>query len=186
MNVGVFAERPDCRAICTFLGRTIHRASATPRYIVCDRDSVFDCNAFRRWVKRRGIRPPRYGAVGKHGSIAVVERSIRTMKDECTRQIVTPMQRNGFRAELVAFMDWYNEHPPHAALDGSTPNEVYFASYPAHRRPRFEPRSQWPRTSPCARPQALVAGQPGARFRIEVEQFAGRRHLPVVHRRRPA
>ena len=108
MNVGVFAERPDCRAICTFLGRTIHRASATPRYIVCDRDSVFDCNAFRRWVKRRGIRPPRYGAVGKHGSIAVVERLIRTMKDECTRQIVTPMQRNGFRAELVAFMDWYS------------------------------------------------------------------------------
>jgi hypothetical protein len=31
-------------------------------------------------VKRKGIKPPRYGAVGQHGSIAVVERLIRAAK----------------------------------------------------------------------------------------------------------
>jgi len=81
VHVGVFRKRPDCRGICTFLGRTIHVANATPKYIICDRDSIFDCDNFQRWVKRKGIRPPRYGAVGKHGSIAVVERFHRTFKE---------------------------------------------------------------------------------------------------------
>ena len=59
--------------MCTSLGQTLRRLRVTPKYIVCDRDSIFDCDAFRRWVKREGICPPRYGAVGKHGSIAVIE-----------------------------------------------------------------------------------------------------------------
>ena len=91
MGVGVFANRPNCRDVCAFLGRAVRRAGTAPKYIVCDRDSIFDCDAFRRWVKRKGIKPPRYGAVGKHGSIAVVERLIKTMKDECTRRITGPV-----------------------------------------------------------------------------------------------
>ena len=71
MSVGVFADRPDCRAICGFLGQAVRRVGTAPKYIICDRDSIFDCDAFRRWVKRKSIQPPRYGAVGKHGSIAV-------------------------------------------------------------------------------------------------------------------
>ncbi len=61
IGIGIFATRPDCRAVCTRLGQTIRLVGATPKYIVCDRDSVFDCDAFRRWVKRKGIRKPRYG-----------------------------------------------------------------------------------------------------------------------------
>jgi transposase len=72
MGLGVFATRPNCRAVCTSLGQTVRRVGSAPKYIVCDRDSVFDCDAFRRWVKRKGIRPPRYGAVGKHGSMEMV------------------------------------------------------------------------------------------------------------------
>ena len=55
MGVGIFAKRPDCRAVCTHLGQTLHRLGTAPKYIVCDRDSVFDCDAFRRWAKRKGI-----------------------------------------------------------------------------------------------------------------------------------
>ena len=40
--------------------------------------------------------------------------------------------------------------------------------------------------SPCARPQTLVAGQPGDRFRIRVDFHEGRRHLPIVSLRRAA
>jgi len=31
-------------------------------------------------ARRKGIKPPRYGAVGKHGSLAVIERLILTLK----------------------------------------------------------------------------------------------------------
>ena len=121
MKIGVFADRPDSRAICTMLGQTVRQADAAPQYIVCDKESIFDCGAFRSWVRRKGIQPPRYGAVGKHGSIAVVERLILTIKNECTRKIVVPVRRAGFRRELDWFTLWYNEHRPHMTLDGATP-----------------------------------------------------------------
>jgi transposase InsO family protein len=186
VHVGVFTSRPDCRAVCAFLGRTIHRANAAPKYIVCDRDTIFDCGAFRRWVKRKGIQPPRYGAVGKHGSIAVVERVIKSMKDECTRRILIPSRREACRRELLSFVDWYNEHRPHTTLEGRTPNEVYFGLRPANRKPRIEPRTRWPRPSPCAKPPTLVAGQPGDHFTLDIDQHEGRRHLPIVTLRRAA
>ena len=63
MGVGVFTGKPSCRDVCAFLGRAIRRAGAAPKYTVCDRDSIFDCGAFRRRVRRKGIQPPRYGAV---------------------------------------------------------------------------------------------------------------------------
>ena len=186
VNIGVFQKKPDCRGICVFLGQTIRRSSATPRYIICDRDSIFDCAAFRRYVKRKHIKPPRYGAVGKHGSIAVVERFILTMKNECTRRLLVPHQRTAFRKELMFFMDWYNEHRAHTTLDGRTPNEVYFARRPANRNPRIEPRPNWPRRSRCAQPQTLVAGQPGDRFTIAIDHYHGQRHLPIVSVKRAA
>lgn len=185
-DITVFKKHPDCHAICTFLGRTIGCASAKPRYIVCDRDSIFDCNAFRQWVRRKGIQPPRYGAVGKHGNVAVVERTIRTLKTECMRRTTVSKRRKDFRSELVFFVGWFNEHRPHTWLDGRTPNKVYFGKRPANRRPQIEPRRRWPRSSPCAAPRALVAGQPGDRITVAVDFYAGRRHLPIVTLKRAA
>ncbi|MCH8840116.1 MAG: helix-turn-helix domain-containing protein, partial [Planctomycetes bacterium] len=48
VTIGVFANRPDCRAVCAFLGRSIRRANTAPKHIVCDRVSIFDCHAFQR------------------------------------------------------------------------------------------------------------------------------------------
>ncbi len=135
---------------------------------------------------RRKNRWTNTGAVGKHGSIAVVERFIRTMKDEATRRIVVPRRHAAFGGELKIYLAWYNEHRPHATLHGKTPNEVYFRLRPANQRPRIEPRKRWPRPSPCARPSTLIAGQPGDRFEIEVGFHDGRRHLPIVSLRRAA
>ena len=186
MGLGVFFQRPDCRAVCTFLGQTVHRVGTAPKYIVCDRDSIFDCPAFRSWVKRKGIKPPRYGAIGQHGSIAVIERYILSLKTECSRRILVPLRRNAFRRELQCFADWYNKARPHMMLGGKTPNEVYHERRPANRRPRIEPRERWPRGSPCAKPWALVAGKPGARFSVGIHFHAGRRHLPIVTLKRAA
>jgi len=186
VSIGVFANHPDCRGVCAFMGQTIRRTNTAPRHIVCDRDSIFDCDAFRSWVKGKGIQPPRYGAVGEHGSIAVVERLIRSIKDEATRRILVPESRKTFRREILSYTDWYNQHRPHTTLAGRTPNEVYFGRPPANRKPRIEPRTRWPRSSPCAKPQTLVAGQPGDRFTIAIEHYQGHRHLPVVTLNRAA
>jgi hypothetical protein len=88
------------------------------------------------------------------------------------------------RADVARWIDSYNEHRPHSGLGGRTPNEVCFGRFPAHRRPRIEPRTHWPRSSPCARPQVLVAGKPGAQFDVEVERADGQVHLPInrLHR----
>ena len=186
VGVHIFAHRPNCRKVCCFLGQVIRRAGAAPKYIICDRESIFDCDAFRRWVKRKGIQPPRYGAVGKHGSIAVVERLILTIKDECTRRIPVPLGREAFRHQLVCFTTRYNDFRPHMTLGGRTPHEVYFGQRPANRQPRIEPRKHWPRSSPCANPRTFVAGQPGDRFTLQVDYHHGKRHLPLVTVRRAA
>ena len=98
----------------------------------------------------------RFGAVGKYGSIAVIERLMRTIKTECTRQLMVPYQRPQLRRELSLFMDWYNAHRPHDGLDGCVPDEVYFGLDPAMLAPRYEPRERWPRGSPCAAPTTRV------------------------------
>jgi transposase InsO family protein len=184
MGVATFHAPPTSAAVCAFLGRAIHAAGTTPKSIVSDKGSQFWCDRFKRWCRKRGIRP-RYGAIGRHGSIAVVERLIRTLK-EVLREIVVPLGQRGIRRELITFVGWYNAHRPHTTLRGRTPDEVYFRRFPANRKPRIEPRPQWPRGSPCASPKALVAGRIGAGFEIDVERFAGHAHLPVVRLRRVA
>ena len=108
------------------------------------------------------------------------------MKVLLGRLPLVPLGAKAFRREVALVLDWYNEHRPHTTLGGRTPNEVYFRRFPANRKPRFEARSRWPRGSQCAEPWALVNGKAGARVELELESFAGRKHLPVVTVRRAA
>ena len=109
-----------------------------------------------------------------------MERFIRTMKNECTRRILVPFRVVLFQRELSIFAAWYNGHRPHETLRARTPDEIYFGLRPACRMPRFEPRPGWPRRSPCAGPNALIRGRPGAYFELDVRFRAKRRHLPIV------
>lgn len=131
----------------------------------------------------RSIRP-RFGAVGEHGSIAVVERFIRSMKSECTRRVMVPFRLDAMRHEIGCHATWYNEHRPHSGRGGRTPQEVYHGLPPANEAPWFEPRSKWPRIARCAAPAAPVKGRTGARLRLIVSRFENRPHLPVVELRR--
>ena len=121
---------------------------------------------------------PRFGAVGKHGSIAVIERFIRTMKSEGTRQILVLLNLHDMRRELALFIYWYNEFRPHQYLNARTPQEVYSHSPP---RPRIqvERNAELPEISleisyfeeeapACYRAQASgLIIRAGQRFRIE-------------------
>ena len=186
MGIAAFESQPNSEAVCRFLGRTIAKAGKMPRYIVCDRGPQFDCRTFRAFCQRKGIKRPRYGAIGKHGSIAVVERAILTIKCLLRRLPYVPYRREAFLRELLTIIDWYNDFRPHTWLGGKTPNEAYHGTFPANRRPRFEPRSRWPRGSPCTRPWALVRGSPGAKLTLELGFHEGYRHLPIVKLKRVA
>ena len=185
METAAFLGQPSSEAVRAFLGRTIRRAGATPNYIICDRGCQFDCAGFRTWCRRKNIRP-RFGAIGQHGSIAVVERFILTMKCLLSCLPLVPYRRESIQWELVAIADWYNGCRPHTWLGGKLPDEVYHGHYPANRSPRFEPRACWPRGSPCARPWALIRGKTGVRVELKVTYHAGRKHLPIVTLRRAA
>jgi hypothetical protein len=143
------------------------------------------CDGFREWCGKRNVKP-RFGAVGRHGSIAVIERLILTLKQGIGWLPLVPLRRGVFLRELQLLAAWYNSHRPHMSVDGRTPDEVYHALRPANRQPRFEPRPRWPQGSPCAKPVTPLKGRPGAQVRMEVAFLNGWRHLPVVRLQRAA
>jgi hypothetical protein len=148
--------------------------------LITDQGTQFWDQAFGRWCRRRGIQQ-RFGAVGKYGSIAVIERLMRTIKNECTRQLLIPYRREPFRRELTLYSTWYNHERPSEALEGRTPYEIYYDLDAACFTPRFEPRRRWPRGSPCAAPQARIRGRRGFRLKLGVSYLAGRKHLPIIN-----
>lgn len=179
MGFDVFNQTPTSVAIRQLLGRVIREAGSSPAHLITDHGSQFTDAGSRLWCKRRRIRQ-RFGAVGKYGSISVVERLIRTMRHEALRRILVPLDRRSHCRELGFFVEWYNEHRPHSSLEAATPDEWYFERNPAARAPRFGPRRHWPRGSPCAAPHAAVRARRGQRLELPVTYLPGRRLLPII------
>ena len=156
------------------------KAGAAPKYLITDSGTQFTAASFKPWCRSHDIRQRR-GAIGQHGSIAVIERFMLSLKQGCTHLLaVIPLWQRSFQHELDLFCVWFNANRSHTTLKGATPDEVYFKRRPACRAPRFEPRAAWPRGSPCATPRTLVKGQPGASLNLSVKFLARRRHLPLV------
>ena len=176
VGYAVFSQLPSSKQVQSFLDRVIRRNGQAPQYVVTDKGVQFWCRSFKRWCKRRDIRP-RYGAVGEPASIAIVERFIRSMKQECTRCLLVPLSLGAMRKELDLYAIWYNTHRPHTALAGKTPREAF--GQRTVRRKRLEPRPGWPR-------HGHRRGPGGDRFRLAVSYVDDRKHLPVIELRRAA
>jgi len=186
MGTTHFKQEPSAGDVTTFLDRACRKFGRRPGHLITDHGPQFTADAFIAWCRRRGIQQ-RFGAIGKYGSLAVIERFIRSMKNECTRLLpIVPLARAAFGRELDHYVAWFNVERPHARFGARTPDEIYFGTFPACQRPRFEPREKWPRPSPCARPHALVRGRPGAVVELSVEHRGGRKHLPIVTLKRVA
>ena len=185
MGLAVFKTSPTSEEVTDALTRITLKECVKPKHLIVDQGPQFKCKHFEQvWCKAMAILP-RFGAVGRHGSIAVVERFHRTFK-ELLAQVVVPEDQGEFEGEARLITDWYNEHRPHATLGGKTPNEVYFSRPAANERPRLEPRERWPRGSPCAGPQVDIEGEPGDPILLEIDYLEGRRHLPILRARHAA
>ena len=185
MGFAVFKSRPTSEEVTAALDRIMSAEQVQPKHLIVDQGPEFKCEHFENiWCRAKNILP-RFGAVNRHGSIAVVERLHRTMK-EILRQVVVPEDQSQFEHEVQCIVDWYNESRPHMTLHGRTPNEVSHSRPPANEKLRIESRRDWPRKSPCAKPQVDVEGKPGDPVIIEIDCLEGCRHLPVIHIRRAA
>ena len=107
----VFRSEPSCEQVCDFLGRTFRTGKCKPKHVITDRGPQFDCDEFRTWCRRRRIKF-RYGAVQKHGSLAIIERWFRTFKEVIRQWPSVPYGEGEFRQEVRHVVDWYNEFRP--------------------------------------------------------------------------
>jgi transposase InsO family protein len=140
------------------------RVDKVPNSIITDKGGQFIGAGFHAWCKRKQLGH-RFGALGEIGSIAIVERLILTLKNECTRRIFVRLDKRSFRNELLFFTDWYNSHRPHSTLKATTPDEVY------HGQP--------------AEAQAIDI-KPDRAVLLHVNFLHGRKHLPVISLTRAA
>ena len=160
IGFAVFRKEPTAEETVSVKAAAVATAGKAPRHLVTDKGSQFTSKRFRQWCLAKGIRQ-RFGAVGKYGSIAVIERFIKSVKMECTRRIAIPMGLNDLREELTMYVRWFNQVRPHQTLDGQTPAEIYAA-----------------RPLPHASRQGHNADLPAVA--LHVRRFKGRRHLPVI------
>lgn len=171
----VYHRPPTAEMICRFLDAAARGAGSSPRYIVTDKGTQFWSERFKTWCHGREIRL-RFGAVGRYGSIAVVERFFRSLKTECTRRILIPMRMSEMRHELVLYRRWYNRHRPHQSLRGIPPEQLYLDSFgcdQARNANLFEDNATWHRKNL-------------RRVNLNISYLAGRRHLPIVQLRNAA
>lgn len=191
MGFAVFRKEPTTQETQRFLERVMETAGVKPKYLVIDQGSQFTANEFRGedgkggWCLKHGI-VPRFGAFGKFGSIAIIERFNRTLKRELLRRVLIPFGLDAMCEELRVAIEWHNAHRGHASLNNRTPDEVYFDRAPANERPRWEVRAKWPRESGCAQPYVPVRGECGVKLELDVAFYEGRKHLPVFTLRKVA
>jgi hypothetical protein len=183
----LFLSEPSAGDVTRLLDAARRRSSTMPKYIVSDQGVQFR-SEYRDWCRRRGVRA-RVGAIGKSGSIAVIERFFRSLKDEMLRRLpIVPMTMAPMAREIDAYVVWYNEYRPHQGLGGRTPAEVRDGTRGAKRGPVWETRPRYPlapaRGDP-ARPKQRKRRVRGELV-LDLDRVAGRMHLPIVELRHVA
>jgi len=95
-----------------------------PKHLISDQEGIFTGEVFAGLLRDWDIKH-RLGAVGKHGSIAVTERLIWTLKREWLARV--PLIRGlDHLGELLAdFEVYYNQYRCHRRLGGATPSMIY-------------------------------------------------------------
>jgi transposase InsO family protein len=107
------------------------RRHGPPEELVSDKDPVFTCEAFQKFLRRWGVRQ-RFGRLGRHGSVAVTERAILTLKREWLRRAAIIRGADHLELLLSEFAVYYNEYRGHMTLGGATPDVIHRRVYWEH------------------------------------------------------
>jgi transposase InsO family protein len=95
-----------------------------PTYLITDQEGVFTGSALAELLRRWDVKQ-RFGAVGKHGSIAVTERVIQTLKHEWLRRVPIIRGTDHLTQLLDDFGEYYNHWRGHMTLGGAPPAIVH-------------------------------------------------------------
>jgi transposase InsO family protein len=136
----IFWFEPSTGDIRALLGRAIRRYGK-PRYLVSDKGPQFTALHLRSWLQAQGIHQ-RFGAIGKTGSIAVIERFWRTIKNLLGLPFAPPLLRSELQRRLGATLTYYAELKPHSALGGNTPADRYLQRKASDRTVLPPPRGR--------------------------------------------
>jgi transposase InsO family protein len=130
LSARVFGKEPSSAEIARFVSGTAKR-HGRPAHFVSDHARCFTGQVFRRKLKRLGVKQ-RFGAIGKKGSIALIERLWRTLKDTLGLHLLRPLAAEDLMATIALGLVHYAHFRPHQALGGATPAEMYFGRTPSH------------------------------------------------------
>ena len=121
-------EGPNAGWIVEALEQAMRKHGGS-KHIISDQALVFVGDAFAELLKQWNIKP-RFGAVGKHGSIAVTERVIKTLKYERLRCVPLIKGFDHLTSLYTEFESWYNACRPHMTLEGFRPDDLYYGRKP--------------------------------------------------------
>jgi transposase InsO family protein len=167
LSATVFSKEASSLEIARFVSKAAKR-HGRPAHFISDHARCFTGQVFRRRLLRLGVKQ-RFGAVGKKGSIALIERLWRTLKDTLGLRLLRPLVAHDLAATVELGLLHYAHFRPHQNLAGATPAEVYFGRTPAHLAAIPPPR-----------------GRPGeglTDFPFRIEYLDAERLLPVLIRK---
>ena len=95
-----------------------------PRHLISDQEKVFISEVLADLLYQWNVKH-RFGAVGQHGSIAVTERAIWTLKYEWLKLVPVIRELDHLDRLLHDFAIYYNEYRGHARLGGALPAVIY-------------------------------------------------------------
>jgi transposase InsO family protein len=130
MAVETFSSQPTATQITTLLARTAQRFGR-PRHLISDQGAQFTSDLFRDVLACLRVRQ-RFGAVGEKGSIALIERFWRTIKQAARLRPLPPLTQDDLERRLEVALAHYAYFRPHRGLSGATPAEIFFGERPAH------------------------------------------------------
>ena len=96
----------------------------SPKHLISDQERVFVSEVLADLLDQWNVKQ-RFGAVGKHGSIAVTERAIWTLKYEWLKLVPVIRELDHLDRLLHDFAIYYNEYRGHARLGGALPAVIY-------------------------------------------------------------
>jgi transposase InsO family protein len=140
--VRVFTKEPTAGEIRDVMEIAMRR-HGRPRHLVTDQGAQFTDRTFRDTLDALRIKQ-RFGAVGKHGSVGIIDRFFRTLKESLGLPLWKPLLREDLERRLEPALLHYAYHRPHRTLGGASPAEVYLGLEPAHCPPRCHPTAQRP------------------------------------------
>jgi transposase InsO family protein/transposase len=134
----LFASQPTGQDMAALLRAAVDR-HGPPTHLITDHGAQFTSEEFEDATRSLGIEH-RFGAIGESGSIAVMERFWRTLKELVELKHRSEIVTSVIAARVHLAMLWYNNLRPHVSLRLATPAERHFGLTPARQDSHPAPR----------------------------------------------